>query len=150
MHQAKLEAKIADINTNLERQSKAFDGMMNVLIEQNAQLRTENLEIKDMLKNINQGDFLLGADGGDSKLKELVRAKEDTIIHLKKEIQDLKMQRAESAKHMEEIQKQVNELKVRQTGERGALKPVNNEAKQPISLSLKFDDFSSMDKADRL
>lgn len=157
MHQEMLQAKICEINLNLERQNKsistAFDAMMNFISEQNSQLRKENLEMKDMLKNIGEGANGIGFGGGsaDARFKEQLRVKDDTIVNLRKEVQDLKMQRAEAAKHMEEIQKQVHQLKINKTGDRSPLKASNSAPiKQPISLSLKFDDFSTMDKADRL
>lgn len=154
MHQQMLQAKISEINTNLERQNKTiistFEQMMSFVTEQNSQLRKDNLEMKDMLKNIGEGSISFSGAGGNVKLKDLCRAKDETITNLRKEIQELKMQRAETAKQMEEIQKQVQELKIRQAGDRSPLKSMNAAQKQPISLSLKFDDFANMDRADRL
>lgn len=155
MHQELLQAKISEINLNLDRQNKtinnAFEQMLTVLTEQNNLLRKENLEMKDMLKNICEGAVGFSGTGGDAKLREQLRVKDDTIVNLRKEIQELKLQRAEATKNMEEIQKQVHELKNRQLGDRSPLKAVNASApKQPISLSLKFDDFTNLDKADQL
>lgn len=125
----------------------AFDTLMQAITEQNNQLRKENLEMKDMLTGVQGGSSSIVLGGsGDAHVKEQLRVKDDIIANLKKEIHELKLQRADAAKNMEEIQKQVKDLKIiRQTG-------VGNDqpTKQPISLSLKFDDLSSMDKADRL
>lgn len=69
------------------------------------------------------------------------------IKNLTTDIQNLKLERLEGTKQLEEIKKQVAELKKLQAknGEgikNNALKPVNIEQSYPKTMSLKFDDVS--------
>lgn len=144
-----LQAKISEINATLQNQGKsindAFGTITGAIEEQNRQFRKENLELKDLLRNFQNGSSVPGNNNNmsESQLNEQLRTKENMITTLRREVHDLKVQRAESARQLSEIQKQVNELK------RDPLAP-KNEQKQPISLSLRFDDFDKMDRADRL
>lgn len=113
--------------------------------EQNRQLRKENLEVKELLRN-SQGFGVAQNGASDSQLTEQLRIKDSMIITLRKEIHELKQQRADSARQLTEIQQHVAQLK---NSKRDPLAPKNDQ-KQPISLSLKFDDFDKMDRADRL
>lgn len=138
---------MSEINVSLDRQNKsitdAFTTMMSMMEELNRQLRKENLEVKDLLRN-SQGNGSMASTGmADSQLNEQLRLKDNMIITLRKEIHELKLQRAESAKQLTEIQQHLKNLK------RDPLAPKNDQ-KQPISLSLRFDDFDKMDRADRL
>jgi hypothetical protein len=123
--------------------------MESIITEQNRIMKKEFLELKEMVATAQFGQAISETEG---QLKDQLRAKDNTIANLRKEIYDLKVQRAETAKNMTEIQKEVSDLKNRQLG--GAARaPLGqkSENKAPITLSLKFgDDFKNMDKADRL
>lgn len=110
-------------------------------------MKKEFVELKEAMANMQFGQQA-PADVTEGQLRGELRAKDELIANLRKEIHELKVQRAETAKNMAEIQKEVNDLKNRQLG--GNTTPQVKEYKQPLSLSLKFDDFSTMDKADRL
>lgn len=138
---------------NIEEQNKIIiernSILESILDEQNRAMKKEFLELKEVMANMRFDQPEPNATEG--QLKELLRTKDIQITNLKKEVHDLKVQRAETAKNMAEIQKEVNDLKNRQLGSAGR-PPLTqkNEYKKPISLSLKFDDLSSMDRADRL
>lgn len=120
--------------------------MISMSEEQNRQLRKENLEIKELVRNLHGNGVMGSSSMSDSQLTEQLRMKDNMITTLRKEIQELKQQRADSAKQLTEIKLHVDQLKA---SKRDPLAP-KNEQKQPISLSLKFDDFEKMDRADRL
>ena len=134
----------------MDRQNKAindsFGTIVKMMEEQNRQLRKENLEVKDLLRNSQGGGMFTQIEPSGSQLTEQLKMKDNMIVTLRKEIHELKQQRAESAKQLMEIQQQVTTLK---NSKRDPLAPKNDQ-KQPISLSLKFDDFDKLDRADRL
>lgn len=142
--QQMIQVKISEINTNLERQNKtineSFGTMMSVIEAQNRQVRNENLEIKDLLKAYQNGG---NGNMSNGQFKAQLDAKDKEIARLRVEIQDLKVQRAETARQMTEIQKQVNQLKRDPLAQK-------NEQKQTVSLSLKFDGIDKMDRADQI
>lgn len=143
-----LQKKIDDITTNLERQNNtmtgAFSQVMIMLEDQNKQLRNDKKDLMELLKN--SGESPMNASKSDDQIKEQLRVKETLITNLRKEVHELKLQRAEAARSILEIQNQVKELK---ENKRDPLAP-KNEQKPIMSLSLKFDDFATIDRADRL
>lgn len=104
-------------------------------------LKNDNAELKQKIVKMDEEGFL----GGNSASEQL-KAKDAVIASLKKEIQDLKSQRAEAAKQMLEIQQQIGELKRKNAMSRDDRVLQNstseNQPPKPITLSLKFDDIS--------
>lgn len=104
-------------------------------------LKNDNAELKQKIIKMEEEGFL----GGNPAVDQL-KAKDGIIVGLKKEIQDLKSQRAEAAKQMLEIQQQIGELKRKNAMSKDDRVLQNstseNQPPKPITLSLKFDDIS--------
>lgn len=94
---------------------------------QNDTLRKENAELKG------------GVEGGSKNDLAAIKAKDNIIANLQKEVSDLKNNRAEAAREMNVLTDQVNLLKSAAKGEKCS-PPIKKSI--PHSFSIKFDDFS--------
>ncbi|XP_070498220.1 E3 ubiquitin-protein ligase TRAIP-like [Chironomus tepperi] len=115
---------------------------LNNLTTTVTEMKNDNAELKQKITKMEEGGFLGGHPAADQ-----LKAKDGIIVGLKKEIQELKSQRAEAAKQMLEIQHQIGELKkknVKARNEEHVLQNSNSENQMPtaLTLSLKFDDIS--------
>lgn len=153
-HQQIIQAKISEINTSLEKQTKTinegFIKTISVLNDQNKQLRNDNLELKDMLKKYQNGSPKTppNINSVDDEVKTQLREKDNIINELRRDIHDLRVQRDGFAKQLTLIQIKATEI----ANKRNPL-ATKNEDQQPrhsMSLSLKFDDYNKMEQADRL
>lgn len=137
------------MKSSLEEKNREIKFSMDLLLDASKQvssaiddLKKENSEIKNKINNIEQngGGNTLSSFGS---VEEQVREKDKIIINLRKEIQDLKIQRSHQAKQMGEIQYQVSILKKNAVKDRAPLRNGrNDENKQSKTLSLKFDDIA--------
>lgn len=115
---------------------------VNILTASLADLKQDNVELKAKISKIEAEGV-----GGSSTAGEQLRLKDTIIAGLRKEVQDLKSQRAATANQMLDIQEQISELKknaIANKEDRAPFKNTTNENQQPkpITLSLKFDDIS--------
>ncbi|KAL7023975.1 hypothetical protein ACKWTF_012857 [Chironomus riparius] len=132
-----LEKRDAESRSILELVMDSVNNLTTIVTD----IKNDNAELKQKIVRMEEEGFL----GGNPAVDQL-KAKDGVIVGLKKEIQDLKSQRAEAAKQMLEIQQQIGDLKRKNAMSRDdrALHNSTNENQppKPITLSLKFDDIS--------
>jgi DNA repair exonuclease SbcCD ATPase subunit len=123
------DAKNAEMRNSMDLMLATIQSLSATLND----LKKDNAEMKNLLAEVE-----FGGAPGSSGSNEQLKAKNALIESLKKENQDLKLQRAEAAKQMNEIHQQVTNLKAT----RAPLKSVSGNEQQPksLTLSLKFDD----------
>lgn len=101
---------------------------------QNQTLRTENNDLKELIKGLEAENRTVDQSKSQMKTKDIA------IANLQKEITDLKSQRAETTNEMSSIREQINQLKQTAKGNKRPLQVSNEQKPQP--LTLKFDDFN--------
>lgn len=155
MAQQLLLTRVGDIADSINKRDKKNDDYFQQLTDslekitasisafefQNELLRKENGDLKEVLKVAEAERQINALSKSDSStMKEFMKAKDQMIVNLQKEVNDLKSQRSDTTREMNLIREQINTLKATAKGERVPLKDKNEQKQAP--LTLKFDDFS--------